>query len=212
MLERSWDRWRELSVLRSGLIPLMGCVLAASIFAGCRGKDDAGGKWPADFENYSDNAKVEYVMRQSTPDSVARFILNASIGKIPGVSIDTLAQATLYAYEHYKDEKDLQTFSNALDDYVSKVPLSDKMMIMRQAGEVDPQGLGYELGLEYVDMIRSNHKNAVEVGKEIEALRIACGEDTMMFQRFLIGFKVALDVDRDRDLPMEIYSKFKNYK
>lgn len=201
------------SIYRSGSVRCALAALALSLMAAsCGGRESADGAFGEGFDKLSDARKVAYVMQNAAPDSVARFICNAALGKVPGASIDTLATATLYAYEHYTDEADLQTFSAAYDEYAASLPLDDKMRIMKMAGEVDPQGIGYELGLEYVDRIRRSHRSSEEVVREIEAFRKACSSDTMMFRRFLTGFKVALEVDRGKDLPDDIYTKFKNYK
>lgn len=158
----------------------------------------------------SDAQKVAYVMQSATPDSVARFICRASLGEIKGVKIDTLANATLYAYETYKDT-DLQTFAQAYDAFAESLPLDRKMKLRKLAAEQDPMGLGYELGLEYVNRIRMDHKTASDVEAEIKALKDVCDqnpEDSATFTRFMKGFKVALSMDGSNELPGEIYRKY----
>lgn len=188
------------------------CVCAAAMLTACSGANKSDGHFDEGFQKLSDGDKVAYVMQNATPDSVARFIVDAAIGRIPGVTIQSLPEATLYAYEHYKSEKDLQTFSVAYDDYAESLPLEGKMKVMRLAGEIDPQGIGYQLGLQYVSHIRDGEMSVDEVTTEIEAFRKACADDDMMFQRFITGFKVALEADRGKDLKNDIYLKFKNYK
>ncbi len=197
--------WRRILVLSGMVIMLAG-------MCSCSGKKDAGAGFDADFGKLSDGEKVAYMMEHVSPDSVARFICEASLGHIEGVKIDTLSLATLYAYEHYKTEADIQTFSSEMDDYVAHLPLEGRMQIMKMLGEVDAQALGYQLGLEYVDHIRLDSVTPAEVKREIAEFKRACGADSMMYQRFLTGFKVALEVDRGKDLPEEIYVQFKNYK
>lgn len=197
--------WRQFVVLS-------GAAIALSVMCSCTGKKDNGGGFDADFGKLSDGGKVAYMMERVSPDSVARFICEASLGHIEGVKIDTLSLATLYAYEHYKSESDMQTFSSEMDDYVAHLPLESRMQIMKMLGEVDAQALGYQLGLEYVDHIRLDSVTPGDVKREIAEFKRACGADTMMYQRFLTGFKVALEVDRGKDLPEEIYVQFKNYK
>lgn len=159
-----------------------------------------------------DSRKVAYMMEHVSPDSVARFICEASLGHIEGIRIDTLANATLYAYENYRSESDIQTFSSEMDDYVSHLSLEDRMKIMTMLGEVDAQALGYQLGLEYVDHIRIDSMKPADVKREIEAFRLACASDTMMYHRFITGFKVALNIDKGKDLPEDIYNQFKSYE
>lgn len=188
------------------------CICIAALLTACSGTKKGDNRFDEGFQKLSDGEKVAFVMQNASPDSVARFIVNASIGRIPGVAIQSLPEATLYAYEHYKNEKDLQTFSAAYDDYAESLPLEGKMKIMKLVGEIDPQGIGYQLGLQYVSHIRDGEMSVDEVTKEIEAFRKACADDDMMFQRFITGFKVALEEDHGKDLKDDIYLKFKNYK
>ncbi len=166
---------------------------------------------PKGFASMTDAAKVEYMMKHVSPDSVARFLCDAALGRTPGVKIDTLSMATLYAYENYKDD-DLQTFSIAYDSYAEALPLPDKMQLRKLGAQDDPMGLGYQLGLEYVNSIRIDNKNAAAVESEIKALQDLCAkspEDSLTFKRFMKGFKIALDMDGSEGVPMEIYNKYK---
>lgn len=182
------------------LLPLCSC-------GGGKEKDS----FPSNVNEMSDIEIVDYMMKRVSPDSVARFICRASLGKIEGVKIDTLANATLYAYENYKDDN-LQTFAAAYDEYSEGLPLDEKVTLRKLAAVDDPMGLGYTLGLEYVNSIRADHKNAKEVEAEIAALKRACEknpEDSLTFKRFMTGFKVALEYDGSNEIPMEIYQKYK---
>ena len=86
-----------------------------------------------------DTARVAWMMEHVSSDSLARFIIDASIGKVRNARIDTLAIATNYAFEHLEGE-DLDKFSVAYDSHVES-PLADKMRVYAQAGTEDPQGL-----------------------------------------------------------------------
>ena len=181
------------------------------LFASCSGKkQNMVESLPDDFNQLSDTAKVAHMMDIVSPDSVARFICDAALGKSNVAKIDTFAIATAYAYQHYVDSC-LISFSQELDDYSANLPLVDKMEIYKQAGQSDPQRLGYELGLDYVNYIRNNHKNAAKVKEEIDAFRVACADDSLMYIRFIKGFKTVLQADRGKDLPEEIYTMFINY-
>lgn len=192
------------------LVVLLLC--SAMLIPACgNGKKNGQGVFPEGFNNKTDREKVVYMMENASPDSVARFICLAALGKIPGVKIDTVAMATLYAYENYTDTT-LARFSSEYDQFVNGLNLADRMRFYKMAGEIDPQGLGYDLGLHYVDQIREKKMNAKDVKTEIEAFRKACADDPETFTRFLVGFKTVLNVDKGKDLSQEIYDTFINYE
>ncbi len=191
-------------------VAVMLCSMAGGMLVSCGGSQGAASKFPKDFNSKSDEEKVAYMMQNASPDSVARFICRAALGELPGVKIDTLAIATLYAYETYKD-KNLETFSHAYDTFADGLPLDKKMTLRKLAATEDPMQLGYALGLEYVNSIRLDHKNAKVVEEEIAALKKVCSqnpEDSAMFPRFMKGFEVALQIDGEGDVPKEIYNKY----
>ncbi len=186
------------------------CGLLGCLGMSCSGGGGSEAEFPAGFDRRSDAEKVAYVMQNATPDSVARFICRAALGQIPGAHIDTLATATLYAYENYADST-LTVFSDEYDRFSASLPLTERMRILAMAGMVDAQGLGYELGLHYVDQIRTRQMTTPQVKAEVEALREACKDDPKTFDRFLTGFKTVLKLDRDKDLDKEIYDTFIDY-
>lgn len=165
---------------------------------------------PDNFNALPDTAKVAYMMETVGPDSVARFICDAALGKREGLKIDTLTVASAYAYEHYTDSC-LVVFSQEIDSYSTNLPLADKMSLYSMAGQEDPQRMGYELGLEYVSYIRDHKMSAEDVKREINAFKTACGEDSLTYIRFIKGFKTVLQADRGKDLSEAIYNEFINY-
>lgn len=178
--------------------------------AACSGKG-GNGNFPDNFDKIGDAGRVAYVMEQTSPDSVARFICDAALGKVEGVKIDSIQIATLYAYEHYKDN-DLASFSNTLDSYSAALPLKEKMKLYVLLGEVDAQQLGYQLGLEYVNNIRSKKMTADEVSAELKEFKKACGADHDTYRRFVKGFKVVLEKEHGgaRGVDNDIYNRFIN--
>lgn len=151
------------------------------------------------------------MMEHAEPDSVARFICSAALGKVPGIKIDTIANAVAFVYQKYSEPQAI-AFADAFDQYPNSLPIDQKMKLLMLVGEKDPMQLGYQLGLEYVDEIRKNNMKAADVEAEVEALRKACASDPEMFTRFLKGFQVALRLDQGKDLPDDIYQKFVNYQ
>lgn len=169
-----------------------------------------GNKFPSDFNNMSDQKKVAYMMEHASADSVARFIIYASLGKIDGVRIDTLNNATLTAYESYTDTA-LQTFSWEFDRISEELPLPEKMKLRMLVGAEDPQGLGLTLGLEYMNQIRVRGMEPEEVLAELRELKRACADNPDVYARFIIGFRTVLRYDKNSDMPKNIYDTFLNY-
>lgn len=183
-------------------------LAALLVVASCgRNKGVSSGKFPENFNSIGDTARVAYMIKQATPDSVARFIGLAALGKIEGARIDSLGIATSYAYEVYTGP-DLDRFGEEYDRFVNALPLADKMRMYAMAGVEDPQGLGLQLGLEYMQSIREKNLSVEDVEREVKAFKTACGEDSATYKRFIIGFRTVLEVDRGRDMPKEIYDRF----
>lgn len=186
---------------------VLGFVLVGLVLASCGGKDRGDKGVPASVLHGDDAARVQYVMRNASADSLARFIIYGALGRNGDMRIDTLATATNYAYEHLQGDS-LDIFAREYDALVERLPLADKMKIYALAGTEDPQGLGYKLGLEYVGSVRDGKKSVKDVDRELEAFRRACGSDTATYRRFMIGFKTVLKVDAGRDVPREVVEKY----
>lgn len=187
-------------------IIVMSLLIVASA---CKGKGGDSG-FPEGFQKLSDAQKVDYMMQHVSADSVARFIIFASLGKIEGVKIDTISNASLRAYENYTDTA-LQTFSWEFDRVSEELPLHDKMRLRALVGTEDPQGLGLTLGLEYLNQIRVKGMTADQVLEELKELKKACADDPDTYARFVIGFRTVLRYDKNSDMPADIYTKFLDY-
>ena len=191
------------------VLPLVLMALILLVPA-CGGKNKNANAFPDGFASLSDEQKVVYMMEHASADSVARFIIYAALGKIDGVRIDTLNNASLKAYETYTDTA-LQTFSWEFDRVAEELPLHDKMRLRALIGAEDPQGLGLTLGLEYMNQIRVKGMTAEDVIKELQELKKASVDDPDIYARFLIGFRTVLRYDKNSDMPKEIYDRFLNY-
>lgn len=185
-------------------------AMALLALSSCHGGKGSANGLPKGFEKMSDTARVAAMMERVAPDSLARFIIYGALGKNPDAKIDTLAIATNYAYEHLRGD-DLNKFANEYDAVIASLPLAEKMKAYLLGGTEDPQGLGYQLGLEYMQSIRDNHKNAAQVESELKEFRKACGNDRDTYRRFIIGFKTVLKVDGNKAVPRDIYNKFINW-
>lgn len=186
-------------------------VLLLMLASACGRGNNNGADFPENFTQRGDTARVAYVMRNATPDSVARFICRGALGEYGKGYVDTLATATAYAYEHYQSQ-DLDQFSLAYDAFIENLPLAEKMKIYTLAGTEDPQGLGFQLGLEYMQSIREKNMTADQVEKELKAFKAACKDNREMYKRFLVGFKTVLKADNGKDMPKEIYDRFIRYE
>lgn len=185
-------------------------LLVPVLIPACSGKGDNANAFPTDFNSLSDSRKVAYMMEHATADSVARFIIYAALGKIDGVTLDTLNNATLQAYENYADTA-LQTFSWEFDRIAEELPLPEKMKLRSLVGAEDPQGLGLTLGLEYMNQIRVKGMSAADVLSELKELKKACADNPDIYARFIIGFRTVLRYDKNSDMPKDIYTTFLNY-
>lgn len=176
-------------------------------FVACSGNGNKNNADNLPADNLCDTAKVAFMVQRATPDSVARFICNTAIGLNKGVSLKSLQAAVLYAYEKYKDE-DLQKFSEEFDFYAASLPLAQKMQVLSQAALADPDGLGYKMGLEYAFQIQSNKLSLKQIDAEIQALKNACGKDSITYLRVLNGLSIALSMPEYSSLPKEILDKY----
>ncbi|MCM1152955.1 MAG: hypothetical protein NC328_04825 [Muribaculum sp.] len=191
------------------MVMLICIAVGMAVLSGCKGKTGTG-EFPSGFNQKTDKEKVEYLMANYPPDSVARMLCRGAIGLEPEMKIDTLGMATVYAYEKYTGE-DLDRFQHEFDSYGASLPLPLKMKLYFKAAINDPMQLGYQLGLEYVSQIREQHKSVAQIEEEIKEFRKACGSDTETYRRFITGFHIALEEDHGKDLSEDVYRRFINY-
>lgn len=187
---------------------MLTAVALLSATASCGGSKSDETALPENFNTIGDNGRVAYMMRTVTPDSLARFMCDASLGRLDWARIDSLAAASLYVYENYHDEEAAGRFSEEFERYSASLPLEDKMRLYIMSGKSDANSLGYDLGLEYVNYIREHNITAAQAEKEINAFRAKCADDPDTYRRFVKGFRVVLEADHGHDLPEEVYNKF----
>lgn len=184
------------------------CIVALMLLLSACGRGDGNGL-PSNFKSLSTGDKMEFLMANCSPDSVARFICNAAMGKVHNARIE-LKPAMVYAYEHYNEE-DQVLFEQELDIYEMNLPLNEKVRFSKLRAVEDPDVFSYQLGLEFVNIIRENKMTPEEVEREIGLLKKECKFDPDFYKRFMTGFKTALSIDRGHDLDEKIYRKFINY-
>lgn len=192
-----------------GAVICAGLALA-TVLSGCGKKsEETDSSLPSGFNKKSDTEKVAYMMRTASPDSVARFVMNASLGKIKGVQLDSLAQVELYIVSNYDSQKQLQYAEESVR-LQDQLTLAQRMQLFKKGSADDPIGFGLDLGLGYLSIIREKNLSAKDVEKEIKEFQKECKEDTATYRRFVIGFTEALRQDKDKDVKKEIYDRFIN--
>lgn len=179
------------------------------LLASC-GKDKEQKMLDETFNSMSESQKMEYLMKEKKPDSVALIISDIAMGNIKGASIN-LNEAYLFAIEHY-DEDDQIKFLEEMKKYESQLPLDKKMKYVKLSGMEDMDQYGYEMGLSYVGAIREDKKDSKQIKQELDEFKKASASDPEFFKRFVKGFKLALEEDRGRDLDDKIYLEFINYQ
>ena len=172
-------------------------------------KKDVTSSFPGDFKSLPTDKKMEYLMANMRPDSVALYICDAAMGKKYDSRIE-LAEAKAYAYDHYNEEQIL-AFEQACSDYKEDLPLNEKVKFIKLEAAEDPDMYSYELGLKYIGKIREDKKDIKQVEEELDKLMKECQTDKDFYKRFMKGFKTALDYDRHHDLDDKIYLKFISY-
>lgn len=201
------------SIVRNIRKALIGLGVASIALVGGCGKNSESGESAtvSKFEKMTDSEKVAYVMRTETPDSVARFVMNAALGRIKGVKIDTLAMAELYVYSNYNAEKQDQ-YAEEANRLREQLTLSQKMLLFKKGSTDDPVSFGLDLGLSYLSRIREHNLSVKDIEKEIKEFKKECGNDTATYRRFTTGFTEALRQDKDKDVKKEIYDRFINLR
>lgn len=177
-------------------------------FSGCHSdsEDNSNSFIPEEFNSMNDTAKVAWLMKNLPPDSVARFICMAALGDIEGVKIDTFVNVVTYAYINYPDST-VGDFGNAMDEFSHNLPLARKMKLYK-LNDSDSVRSGYQLGLEFLVKIRDREMTMAQIDEEINGLKKACINDSMTYKRFVTGFRTALEVGKERDVPDSIYDRF----
>lgn len=182
------------------------CLLAA----GCKkGAEQTEAGFPADFNKRTDEDKVAFVMRTCTPDSVARFVMDASLGRLKGIQIDTLSNAELYVFSNYNSEMQ-QKYAEESVRLKEQLTLAQRMQLFKKGSVDDPISFGLDLGLGYLARVRERNLSADDVAKEIKEFQKECASDTATYRRFTVGFTEALRQDKDKDVKKEIYDRFIN--
>lgn len=183
-------------------------ALSVLVTAACGSRNGADGDW-SEFNSKSIEGKMKYLTSEMSPEEVAIFVCDASIGKKGNARV-SLPEARDYLYSHYTQEQ-IEEFEIACGNYVFDLPLHEKVRYAKADATENIDAYAYELGLGYVGAIRENKKDVSSVKEELKLLQAECKTDRDFYRRFMKGFKLALENDRHRDLDEKIYLNFITY-
>lgn len=165
-------------------------VMLLSVSA-CSGPKTSSEVTKAPDASATDRDKVMYMVQLNDPDSVARFLCYAALGKSTEGKIDSLALAQLYALEAYQADDDrIAEFSRAYEECVEQLPLVDMYRIHQMTGIFDETELPLDLGLHYGSRIMRDTLNAAKIKADTIALSRQMTPET--FALFRKALKTAI--------------------
>lgn len=163
---------------------------------------------PADFASMNDTAKLGVLVRQGlSPDSIALYVLHTAEGRNPGVKFTDYANMDVYLYGALGDEG-FNSYRIAYDDYVATMPLVPKLKQLQASPDHDPQSVGFELGLEYINQVLDQKMTIGKVDREVAELHRALGQDEDTYSRFLQGFAAAIASRPAGQVPADITKQY----
>ncbi len=173
--------------MRHILIAIFGLLLLSA----CGGDNNSKDATVAPGANASDREKVSYMAQITSPDSLARYICYAALGRSSSGTIDSLSMAQLYALEIYQaDDRKIVEFSRSYDETVENLPLTDAYRLAKMTGVLDDTQLPFDLGLRYGARVKREGIKAPEVKNDTAAL--ARMVEPHFFDLFVKAFDTAL--------------------
>lgn len=188
-------------------------ILTAALMAlgGCKGDEAADATtaaMPGNFSSSPDSVKVKMLLDHNVSlDSLANYICRAAAGEIKNVNITDFGQIDAYIYTH-RGEKDYEVYALAFDECKKSLPLTSKLTLYRKNALLDPDKVGYQLGLEYVNDVMDKKLTIGKVDREVAEFRKACGDDEDTYKRFLKGFAVGLSTRAAGEIPQDILAQY----
>lgn len=190
---------------------LLVAAAAVVLMISCGKKNDDDNALAEKLAHMSDSQRVDYLMHQMPPDSLARLVVNSALGKESQVRFDTIANAIVYIQDNLKGDS-LDLFTMEYESYVEGLPLTEKMKYLKLGTLEDEVKIGFKLGTEYTAVIREKNMTADQIEKELRAFKQVCDTDTAMYRRVIKGFQTALEIDKASGVSADIYNRFKNYE
>ncbi|MBD5283859.1 MAG: hypothetical protein HDS31_04565 [Bacteroides sp.] len=173
----------------TSLYPML--AACALFVCACGGDKTSAEATVAPGANASDKEKVQYIAQTCGPDSLARFICYAALGKSNDGKIDSLAMAQLYALEIYQaDDEKIARFSRVFDETVESLPLADSYRLTEMTGTLDDTQMPIDLGLHYGAKVKRDKIDPARVKTDTASLaRIV---DPHFFELFQKAFDTAI--------------------
>ncbi len=202
----------SMSISRLHVIKASVLCAAALIWAsGCKNNeaDDATtAAMPRNFASSSDSVKVKMLLDHNVSlDSLAQYVCLAAAGEIKNVNITDFGQIDAYIYTH-RGEKDYEVYALAFDECRKSLPLTSKLTLYKKNALQDPDKIGYQLGLEYVNDVMDKKLTIGKIDKEVAEFRKACGADEDTYKRFLKGFSVGLSTRASGEIQDDILVQY----
>ena len=167
-------------------------LFAGFLFCACSFKNVENNEpLPENFNEWSDSTKISFVMKRVSPDSTARFLCLAALGRLPEAKIVSFKDAVGHVYMAYEDSAKI-VFYNEINDFPTKLPLEDKLRLYVMAGDGKPGRLGYRLGKEYAAGLHSGNITETEVLEEINVIENLLGDNKTDREKFKAGLKTSL--------------------
>lgn len=198
-------------MISSGKLGLYLSVVMCMLLCACNGKDSDNSTMaglPRDFSSKPDSTKVHMLLDNGMPlDSLAVYVCKAAVGDIQGVSINDFASIDAYIYAA-KGEKEYEVYALAFDECKKQLSLVKKLRLYKKNALEDPDKIGYQLGLQYVNDVIYNKLTIGKVDREIADFRRACGDDEDTYNRFLKGFAVGISTRTPGEVPQDIIDQY----
>lgn len=140
-------------------------------------------------------------------DSLGIYMAKIAAGEVQGIEVKSFADVDAYLYSA-KGESAYELYYLAFDEYSKSLPLVKKLSLMRKSSLADPEKIGYQLGLEYVNDVIDKKLTLGKIDNEIASLRQACSNDEDTYKRFLKGFAIGLKTRAPGQVPSDILTQY----
>lgn len=180
---------------RTIILILFSFILSASVLGCKNGKAIDRDKLFSELKGQEDTIIIKTLSTILRPDSMANFLCEAALGKIPNIKMKSFNNNVIYAYNLYPDSL-RSTFLQSIDNFADNSNSQDKVALYILAGGNDLKRTGFKFGREIFSRIKNNSEDSLSVFREIiEFQKQLVAEND--FNEFYIGFKTASNLEKD---------------